>query len=99
MKKKAIIRKAFKDAFFKYVQGGRGTDLAWTFHYGNDQRKHVMQRLRVILSWVDSDVNVYTLSDRELFVRLVKQYEFLVNYYKGLDYDEYIMWKYGDIDH
>ena len=71
--------------------------MAWTYHYGNDTRKYVLKRLRVILSWVSND-DVYILSERELFVRLRKKYESLVKYYKGSDYDEYIMWKYGEID-
>ena len=97
MKKKRIIRKVFREAFYMYIRGGIGTDLAWTFHFGKDRRKHVIQKLQRILSWV-SDDDVYILSDKELFVRLIKQYEFLVHNYKGSDYDEYIMWKYGDID-
>ena len=95
--KKKVIREVFRDAFYKYFKGGRGTDLAWTYHYGNDGQQYVIQRLRVILSWV-SNVDVYILSERELFVRLRKQYTLLVNYYKGSDYDEYIMWKYGEVD-
>ena len=95
--KRKVIREVFRDAFYKYVQGGRGTDLAWRYHYGNDGQQYVIQRLRVILSWVSND-DVYVLSERELFVRLRKQYTFLVKNYQGSDYDEYIMWKYGDID-
>ena len=95
--KRKVIREVFRDAFYKYVRGGRGTDKVWTFHYGNDGRQYVIQRLRVILSWVSND-DVYVLSERELFVRLKKQYTYLVKNYKGSDYDEYIMWKYGEID-
>ena len=32
------------------------------------------------------------------FVRLLHQYKTLVKYYKGKYYDEYIMYKYGEID-
>ena len=96
--KRKVIREVFRDAFYKYVQGGRGTDLAWRYHYGNDGQQYVIQRLRVILSWVSNGVDVNILSERELFRRLRKQYEFLVKNYKGSDYIEYIMWKYGEID-
>lgn len=95
--KKKVIREVFREAFYKYIQGGRGTNLGWTYHFGNDGRKHVLKRLRVILSWVSND-DVYILSERELFERLKKQYRFLVHHYKGADYDEYIMWKYGEVD-
>ena len=71
--------------------------MGWTYHFGNDGRKYVLKRLRVILSWVSND-DVYILSERELFERLKKQYRFLVHHYKGADYDEYIMWKYGEVD-
>ena len=51
----------------------------------------------MLLSWVsDDDLNI--LTDKEIFVRLVHQYTYLVNYYKGEYYDEYIMYKYGEID-
>ena len=96
-RKKILIRDSFREVFYKYVQPGRGTDLVWTFHFGRDIRKHVIRRLKMLLSWVsDDDLNI--LTDKEIFVRLVHQYTYLVNYYKGEYYDEYIMYKYGEID-
>ena len=51
-----------------------------------------------MLSYVSSGVDVYKLSDQEVFERLIRQYGLLVNHYKGRYYDEFIMYKYGEID-
>ena len=51
----------------------------------------------MLLSWV-SDDDVYNLTDKQIFVRLVRQYRTFVKYYKGKYHDEYIMYKYGEID-
>ena len=51
-----------------------------------------------MLSYVSSGVDVYKLSDQEIFERLIRQYGMLVNQYKGRYYDEFIMYKYGEID-
>ena len=92
-----MIRDSFREVFYKYVRPGRGSDLAWTFHFGRDKRKHVLRRLKMLLSWV-SDDDLNNLTDKEVFVRLRQQYETLVKYYKGKYLDEFIMYKYGEID-
>jgi len=92
-----MIRDSFRDVFYKYLLPGRGTDLTWEYHFGRDKRKHVIRRLKMLLSWVsDDDLNI--LTDKQMFVRLARQYKRLVNHYKGECYDEYIMFKYGEID-
>ena len=99
MAKKRLIRKSFREVFYKYVQPGRGTDLAWRMRFGKgkDGRKHVINRIKILLSWITDD-DVWMLSDQEVLTRLLSQYGHIVNYYKGDDYDEFIMWKYGEID-
>ena len=87
----------FREVFYKYVLPGRGTDLTWEYDFGMDKREHVIRRLKMLLSWVsDDDLNI--LTDKQMFVRLKRHYERFVNYYKGEYYDEYIMFKYGEID-
>ena len=92
-----MIRDSFREVFYKYVRPGRGSDLGWHFHYGSDKRKHVMRRLKMLLSWV-SDDDLTNLTDKEVFVRLLHQYKTLVKYHKGKYLDEYITYKYGEID-
>ena len=95
--KKKLIRDSFRDVFYKYVRPGRGTDLEWSFHFGKDKRKHVLRRLKMLLSWV-SDEDLNRLTDKEIFSRVVRQYKYYVKYYKGKYLDEFIMYKYGEID-
>jgi len=97
MQRKNTIRKAFREVFFKYIRGGIGTDLHWRLQLGNEGRKHVIQRMKVILSWVSND-DVYILTDLEIFARFKNEYKKLAIYYGGLDYDEYIMVKLGEVD-
>lgn len=97
MMKKNVIRKSFRAVFLKHVRGGIGTNLTWRLDFGKERPKNVMHSIKVLLSWVYDD-DVYTLTDQEAFRRLLYQYTKLVNYYKGSDYDEYIMVKYGEID-
>ena len=97
-KKKVIrIREAFREVFLKHVRGGVGTDLTWRLDFGTERPKNVIHRIKVILSWVYDD-DVYTLTDQEVFRRLIYQYTKLVSYFKGSYYDEYYMVKYGEID-
>ena len=56
-----------------------------------------MHRIRVILSWVSND-NVYILPDLQTFFRFLQEYKKLCIHYGGLDYDEYIMVKLGEVD-
>ena len=94
MRRKKLVLKSFREVFYKYVKPGRGTDLNWRMR----RRKHVMRRIRSMLSYFSSGVDVYKLSDQEIFERLLRQYGRLVNHYKGRYYDEFIMYKYGEID-
>ena len=83
--------------FYKYVRPGRGADLEWSFHFGKDKRKHVIRKLKMLLSLV-SNADLNSLTDGEIFVSLVNQYKYLVKDCKGEYYDEFIMYKYGEID-
>ena len=94
LRRKKLVLKSFREVFYKYVKPGRGTDLNWRMR----RRKHVMRRIRSMLSYFSSGVDVYKLSDQEIFERLLRQYGRLVNHYKGRYYDEFIMYKYGEID-
>ena len=95
--KKRVIREVFREVFFKYIRGGIGTDLTWRLQYGKEGRKYVLNRMKVILSWVSND-DVYILTDLEIFARFKNEYKKLAIYYGGLDYDEYIMVKLGEVD-
>ena len=96
-RKKNIIRDCFREVFYKYVRPGRGSKLGWNFHDGGDKRKHVMSNIKMLLSWV-SDDDLTNVTDTEVFIRLLHQYKTLVHYYKGKYLDEYITYKYGEID-
>ena len=100
MRRKRLVLTSFREVFYRYVKPGRGTDLYWRMRFGKgkDRRKHVMRRIRYMLSYVSSGVDVYKLSDQEIFERLIIQYGYLVNQYKGRYYDEFIMYKYGEIN-
>ena len=100
MRRKRLVLKSFREVFYRYVQPGRGNDLTWRmcFGKGKDRRKHVIRRIKDMLSYVSSGVDVYKLSDQEIFERLLHQYGRLVNHHKGRYYDEFIMYKYGEID-
>ena len=100
LKRKRLVLKSFREVFYRYVQPGRGTDLTWRMRFGKgkDRRKRVMRRIRYMLSYVTSGVDVYKLSDQEVFIRLLHQYGSLVNLHKGRYYDEFIMYKFGEID-
>ena len=95
-RKQKALRKSFREVFYKYVRPGIGTDWSWTMRFGKDRRKNVISRLKLLLSWVSQD-DVFILTDQEIFTRLIDHYMRLVNYYRGSDYHEFIMWKYGEI--
>ena len=97
MAKKRLIRKCFRDAFYKYIQPGRGTYKTWTMRFGNEGREYVVNKIKILLSWTTSE-DVSMLSDKDVFSRLLSQYGRIVRHYKGEDYYEFIMWKFGEID-
>lgn len=51
------------------------------------------------MSWYSREGNdVWKLSGQQVLTRFLLQFGHLVNYYKGEDYHEFIMYKFGEID-
>ena len=56
MKKKRVLRKSFREVFYKYVWPGIGIGMTWRLCFGKDRREDVIHRLKDLLSWVDDAV-------------------------------------------
>ena len=99
--KRRLHRKFYRELFYMYMQPGRGKDMAWRWRFGKGKhrRKHVINRVKVLMSWYSREGNdIWKLSDQQVMTRLLVQFGHLVNYYKGEDYHEFIMYKFGEID-
>ena len=84
------LDKSFKEVFHKYVRPASGPFRCWTLHFNNENRRHVVHRLKLLLSYVVTDKSfkeVYDFSDEQILFHLV-------THYQTRDYDDFLRWKY-----